>query len=151
MNLTPPPHPIVTDTVMINDRMLHLGQIASTIDVPMETLQRLNPAYKLDIIPAKGASYALVLPMGDVTRFIENEQGIYAKDTLYLKQYLTMPEEKLVKQMQEPTYTVHVVKSGQTLGGIALKYRTTVTNIKKWNNLKSNMIRPKQRLKIYNR
>ena len=43
------PIPLATDTVRI-DRIMHLQQIASTIDVPIETLRQLNPQYKLDII-----------------------------------------------------------------------------------------------------
>ena len=36
---------------------MHLGQIASTIDIPIETLRQLNPQYKLDIIPATTKPY----------------------------------------------------------------------------------------------
>lgn len=44
------------------------------------------------------------------------------------------------------TYTV---KKGDGLGKIADKYDCTITEIKKWNKLKSNTIRPGQKLKIY--
>jgi LysM repeat protein len=44
------------------------------------------------------------------------------------------------------TYTV---KKGDGLGKIADKYDCTITEIKKWNKLKSNMIKPGQKLKIY--
>lgn len=43
----------------------------------------------------------------------------------------------------------HVVKSGETLGGIARKYGVTVSQIKKWNNLRSDRIYVRQRLIIY--
>lgn len=43
----------------------------------------------------------------------------------------------------------HVVRSGETLGGIARKYGVTVSQIKKWNNLRSDRINVKQRLTIY--
>ena len=45
------PIPLSVDTIRIN-RLMHLEQIASTIDIPMETLRQLNPQYKLDIITA---------------------------------------------------------------------------------------------------
>jgi FOG: LysM repeat len=45
----------------------------------------------------------------------------------------------------------HMVKRGETLSEIAEKYKVTVREIKKWNNLKSDMIREKQRLIIYNK
>lgn len=43
---------------------------------------------------------------------------------------------------------VHTVVSGDTLSGIAKKYKTTVGNIKKWNGLKGDLIKPKQKLKV---
>ncbi|TLG80979.1 LysM peptidoglycan-binding domain-containing protein [Vagococcus zengguangii] len=48
-------------------------------------------------------------------------------------------------QTQQSTYKV---KSGDTLYGIAQKYQTTVANLKKWNNLSSDMIYIGQTLKV---
>lgn len=45
--------------------------------------------------------------------------------------------------------TTHVVKSGETLGKIAARYKCSVTDLKKWNNLKSTTIKVGQRLKVY--
>lgn len=47
-----------------------------------------------------------------------------------------------------PKYTTYTVKSGDTLGKIAKKHNTTVAAIKKANGLRSDMIRPGQKLKI---
>lgn len=47
------------------------------------------------------------------------------------------------------TKTIHYVKSGQTLGGIARKYGVTVSQVKKWNNLRSDRINVGQKLIIY--
>lgn len=44
---------------------------------------------------------------------------------------------------------VHHVKSGDTLSSIARRYGTTVSQIKKWNGLRSNMLRVGQRLTIW--
>lgn len=43
----------------------------------------------------------------------------------------------------------HYVKSGQTLYSIARQYRINVSQLKSWNRLTSNTIRPGQRLSIY--
>ena len=43
----------------------------------------------------------------------------------------------------------HRVKSGDVLGKIANKYGVTVTNLKRWNRLRSNTIQIGQRLTIY--
>lgn len=43
----------------------------------------------------------------------------------------------------------HVVKNGENLGLIAKKYSCSVTDLKEWNNLKSNNIYPNQTLLVY--
>lgn len=48
----------------------------------------------------------------------------------------------------EPKYVTYVVKKGDTLSKIAKKYRVSVKDIMKWNNMKNDIIREKQKLKI---
>lgn len=56
------------------------------------------------------------------------------------------PQIESTKGLAMLTYTV---KRGDGLGRIADKYDCTITEIKKWNKLKSNTIMPGQKLKIY--
>ena len=42
----------------------------------------------------------------------------------------------------------HTVKKGETLSSISRKYGCTVSNLKKWNKLKSNNVKVGQKLKI---
>ena len=56
------------------------------------------------------------------------------------------PANENLKGQALITYTV---KRGDGLGKIADKYDCTITEIKKWNKMKSNMIKPGQKLKIY--
>lgn len=44
---------------------------------------------------------------------------------------------------------VHVVRKGENLYRIAMKYNTSVEKIKEWNNLKDNLISPGKKLIIY--
>lgn len=48
-----------------------------------------------------------------------------------------------------PAYIIYKVKSGDYLGRIAQRHHVTVSQLKKWNNLKSDVIREGQKLKIY--
>ncbi|MFQ5568704.1 MAG: LysM peptidoglycan-binding domain-containing protein [Rhodothermales bacterium] len=48
-----------------------------------------------------------------------------------------------------PNYVVYKVRKGDNLGKIARKYGVTVSKLKSWNGLRSNTIRPGQRLRIY--
>ena len=44
--------------------------------------------------------------------------------------------------------SVHTVKKGDTLYKISQMHNVSVTNIKKWNNLKSSVIKPNQKLRL---
>jgi len=143
------PIPLSVDTLRIN-KLLHFQQIASTIDIPVETLRQLNPQYKLDIVPATTKSYTLVLPQRNVAQYIAHEQEIMAKDSMYLKEYID--PANLDKKRLETTNVIHVVKKGETLGGIARKYHVTTAQIMRWNKLKNaNKLRIGQRLRIERR
>ena len=146
-NVEPRPRPevVATDTVMIH-RVTHLGQVASTLNIPLETLRELNPQYKLDIVPATTKAYALRLPMRYTSEFVEAEQEIYAKDTIYLKEYLN--PANLEKKRAEGVGYIYTVRSGDNLGLIAKRNRCSVKEIMKWNKLSSTIIRPGQKLRI---
>ena len=141
----PTPECIVTDTVTI-DRTMHLGQVASTLNIPLETLRHLNPQYKIDIVPAARKPYALRLPSRYLAEFVENRDSIYAKDSLFLKEY--MNPANLEKKRAEGVGYTYTVRSGDNLGLIAKRNRTTVKAIMQWNHLKSTTIRPGQKLRI---
>ena len=146
-NITPeePPKHISTDTVTVR-RVMHLGQVASTLNIPIETLRMLNPQYKIDIIPATKRSYALRLPTSCISEYIRLEKDIHAKDSTYLKEYLN--PANLEKKRAEGVGYVYTVRKGDNLSIIAKRNRTTVKDIMRWNKLKSSMIRPGQKLRI---
>lgn len=144
-----PPLPIAVDTICI-DRLMHLKQITSTINVDSTTVAMLNPQYKLEIIPATTKNYTLILPANRITEYISMQDSIFAKDSTYLKEYLN--PGVVEKKMQSPAVVYHKVKSGETLGAIASKYRVTTKQLMMWNNLKNaNRINIGQRLKIEKR
>lgn len=146
-NITPAATPdcIATDTVMIH-RVMHLGQVASTLNIPIETLRDLNPQYKLDIIPATTKAYSLRLPTRYVSEFVLNERDIHSKDSLYLKEYLN--PANLEKKRAEGVGYIYTVRKGDNLGVIAKRNRCTVKELMKWNKLNSTVIRPGQKLRI---
>ena len=145
----PAPVPLSVDTVRI-DHLMHFQQIASTIDLPVETLRLLNPQYKLDIVPATTKTYTLVLPQRNVSQYIAHETEIRGKDSLYLKEYIN--PANIEKKRQQQSGTVYVVKRGDTLGAIARRYHVTVSQLMRWNKLKSaHKLRIGQRLRIEGR
>ncbi len=141
------PIPIAVDTIRVN-RLLHFGQIASTIDLPIEVLRQLNPQYKLDIIPATTKPYTLILPQRNIAQYIAHEQEIHAKDSTYLKEY--MNPVNLNKKLREGILgTTYIVKRGDTLGAIARRYHVTVSQLIRWNNIRNaKALRIGQRLRV---
>lgn len=147
MNLTTPPIPLAVDTVMIT-RPMHLKQVSSTIDVSLELLQMLNPEYIQSIIPATTKAYPLTLPTERVTEFIINQDSIFAKDSLYLGEYIVTANLE-AKRNEAPPATYHVVKKGDTLGSIAKKYGRTVKQLMSWNGIKNaNSLSISQRIRV---
>ena len=144
-----PPMPIAVDTIQVS-RLLHLGQVSSTIDVTTDALKMLNPQYKLDVIPATNKNYTLILPANRVTDYITRQGSIFAKDSVYLKEYLN--PGAVAKKMTETTTIYYRVKKGDTLGAIAKRYRVTTKQLMTWNRLKSaNRLSIGQRLRIEKR
>ena len=136
-----------TDTVLIK-QMISLDHVSEKTGVKVEELQFLNPSYKLDIIPViNGEEYYLRLPKSAVGRFVNNEKQIYA----YAKAEFNKREKPLPEFTKTKSQIRYRVKSGDYLGKIARRYGVRVSDLKRWNGLRSNNIRIGQRLTIYPR
>ena len=143
----PPVSFFASDTIQIK-KTIALDQVASITGESMETLQFLNPSYKLDIIPViKGKDYYLRLPLESVGKFVENEEAIYA----FAKAELDKREKPLPKVTNASARVRYKVRNGDYLGKIANKYGVRVSQIKRWNNMRSNNLKIGQRLTIYPR
>jgi membrane-bound lytic murein transglycosylase D len=140
--------PLAVDTVSVR-RLVHLEQVATTIDVPIETLRALNSQYIKDIVPALDKTYPIVLPLARTTDYIGRAEEIHGKDSIYLAEYLNPANINATRAILTATSTVHRVTSGETLGHIAIKYGVRVSDIVRWNNLKnSHKLSIGQRLEI---
>ena len=137
--------PVHVDTFRIN-KMLHLRQVSELTGAPLEELKNLNPQYRHEIIPGNDREYILRLPYKYTNAFIEHEDSIYRHKA---DVYFNPVTIKKIKDGGDGERIVYRVKSGDYLGKIASKYRVSVAQIKRWNNLKSNNIRIGQRLIIY--
>ena len=136
-----------TDTIHVK-QTISLDQVAELMDLPIEELQFLNPSYKLDIIPfVEGEEHTLRLPRHAIGKFVANENEIYA----HVQAELDKREKPMPQLFEEETRTTYKVRSGDYLGKIARKYGVRVSDIKKWNGLRSNNLNVGQRLKIYSK
>ena len=116
---------------------IDLAVAAELAGLKMDELYTLNPGFNRWATDPQGP-HRLLLPAGKETSFLEKLAGL-------------TPEERI-------NWQSHEIKQGETLAGIATRYRTSVASLKSINNLRSNLIRqgvtlrvpvPKEALKYY--
>lgn len=137
--------PAHVDTFEIR-RPLHFGQISELIGITKEEIADLNPQYVKEIIPGtENKTYLLKLPFNYTAQFVDHEKEIYSfKDSVFFNP-IVLNDAKSV-QTQSTTY--HTVRRGETLGRIAQRYGVRLSDLQRWNGVKSN-IRIGQRLTIH--
>jgi membrane-bound lytic murein transglycosylase D len=129
------------DTIMVKQEV-SLRNISQLLDIPLDHLRHLNPAFRQNIIPYRADNpYALRLPNEYAGLFLANEDAIYNYRTPE-----QIRQEEMAARMAETT--VHVVARGEVLGTIARRYGTTVREIQQLNNLRGTLIRQGQRLVV---
>lgn len=136
--------PESTDTIHVN-RPLHLQQVSAVCNISMDQLRALNPEYKKDVIPGNEEPYALRLPSNMVSYYIDNEDSIFNyKSEVYLNR------RNIVAVSAAPSAQAkyHKVRNGDTLGGIAAKYHTSVSKIRQLNGIKGNNIRVGRSIRV---
>jgi membrane-bound lytic murein transglycosylase D len=128
------------DTVNIKQE-LSFQQIARVLNMSVEEIQYLNPAYKRCTVPhSEENCYALCLPTEKIGSFITNEAQIYEyakKDSLMQ----TLAVQQVAK--------THVVRKGETMSRVAQRYGCTPEDVKAWNHLKSPKLHAGQKLIVY--
>lgn len=121
---------------------LNFSQVEAVLGVSYDELTFLNPMFKLGVIPVSMGPepYHLILPVEHVGSFVMHEDSIYH----YVKTDSVMAS-MTVAQIQK----IHTVKKGEHINSIAKKYKVSVDEIRKWNNLSSNYLKVGQKLTIY--
>jgi len=124
-------------------KQLSFSQISAVLEIPMDELQYLNPSYRKQVIPVMPDEPSiLTLPSNKMGAFVNNEEKIYnyLKDTSHSSQDVLATQEVM---------KIHTVKSGEHLSTIAKRYGCTVADIKSWNAINSNTVKPGKKLTIY--
>ena len=141
----PPIYHFATDTIQIK-KTVSFDQITEVTGVETEMLQFLNPEYKLDIIPfVKGKKYAVTLPRNSTVKFLAKENELYT----LVEEDNAKREKPLPKYVELNSRIRYKVRSGDYLGRIAKKFGVRVSQIKKWNRLRSTNLKIGQRLTIF--
>lgn len=99
-------------------KQVRLKEIAGAINVDTDTLATLNPELRHKVLPPE--PYVIKIPVDHADQFIAKIDTIKTIKTTYKK---------------SPKYAYHRVRRGDTLSGIAAKYKTSVNAITRCNKI----------------
>ena len=136
------------DTLHVK-KFVNFETLASLTGACLEDLQKLNPSIQRNVIPETPRTFVMRVPLTSKERLEGDRLAILDSASKVGKKEL----ELLAKTMEGSTYSrdriVYKVKSGDVLGSIAMRHKVRVSDIKKCNNLHSDVIRSGQRLNIW--
>lgn len=133
------------DTVKIN-KSTTLERISEVINVPLETLEFLNPSYKLNHIPKMKEAATVILPNNKIKAFIRNEKAIF-DESVSKRNFVDVVAE--AGETNGKIKIVHEVARGEYFHKIAIKYNCTIDDIKAWNSLPTNDLSVGQKLDVW--
>ena len=134
---------------------LDLAAVAVLTGTSVQELREINPTFKLGVVPDVEQPVSIYQPKDAAGVFVSNEEAMR-----YSYQAARTPTTQVSSSeagTSAPTATAstegvvekkHTVRRGESLGSIASKYGTSVTNLKRLNGLRSDMIRPGQKLVV---
>ncbi|MDL2269305.1 LysM peptidoglycan-binding domain-containing protein, partial [Desulfosarcina sp. OttesenSCG-928-G17] len=131
---------LMFDTITVQ-KGVHLKDIASTLAIPVKTLETLNPELRHRILPP--TPYALRVPAGKSAVAMA---AVRTAPTSALPSLVAA--SKPSKSASQSSFARHKVKRGETLSGIAKRYNTNVNHLRALNNLRQNRILIGQSLKV---
>lgn len=126
---------------------LDLELLCNALNITEQEFAKSNPLFRSNPIKPL-AGHTISLTQGQALQFEMQKEALYKATVEKEKKSETLLKESAAKSVTKKK-TVYIVRSGDTLSRIAQKYRVRVSDIKKWNSLKSDRINIGQRLSIY--
>lgn len=130
---------------------LSLQTISQYTGVSIEQLTLLNPALRRKAVPANCDTYQLRLPVTEIVAFQKFETAMYAfQQTNPLLLTTAQADNKDTDKASDKLITTsYIVKKGDVLGHIADWYDCNSSDLKRWNNLKGDILRQGDKLIVY--
>jgi membrane-bound lytic murein transglycosylase D len=130
------------------DQPVSLEAITHLTGISASDFSKANPIFRSDpLVPLEG--YGLRFPV-EIANNIEVD-SLYAvtERLVAAREAEVLKKQKQAEEERKQTSIIYTVKYGDTLSGIARKHRVRVSDLKKWNKLRSDFIRERQKLIIY--
>jgi membrane-bound lytic murein transglycosylase D len=134
------------DTIRVKS-YLNLETLANLTGTCLDELHFLNPAIKTKALPAGSRWHTIKMSITAKQALQQNAVAILDSASKAGKADFALYQANNTEAGKELTY--YAVKSGDALGLIAQRYGVRQDDLKRWNNLTSNLIHPGQRLKIW--
>lgn len=135
------------DTLQVNG-YLHLETLAKLTNSCLEDYRKLNPAIQHDVLP-DGREHVIRIPLDAKEELLRNRSLILDSAMRYRKAEIEALAKNAAGNTLGREMMVYRVKSGDVLGSIARRYGVRLEDLKKWNNMNSNVIRVGQRLNVW--
>jgi len=136
------------DTILI-DGYAHIPTLANMLNLCYEDLAELNPEIQKNILPSDSKGYPVRIPYDKKEFYISNRTEILDSIGKTDKSKMATLAKAHPINTAGKDKVIYKVRSGDVLGKIAETYKVRVADIRRWNNLRSNVIRIGQRLTIY--
>jgi membrane-bound lytic murein transglycosylase D len=144
-----------TDTVVVN-KFVSLNNVARVLSIDANELALLNPAYTKRIVNGTTkAPRRVVIPQLGKEKYgllysALNGDAITERNIQPV--YASVPDEAPAISTNNATIpkvkTLHTVKKGETLNGIADQYGIDLEDLRIWNNIRGNKATPGQKLML---
>lgn len=147
--LEEPAFPMAYEKVKL-ESTVDLEHFSEISGICIEDLEELNPSILKRQIPQSHKHYALRVPKAQSAFLADNKDWIM--DSLSMRSNILVahqPETHKETAIQSANRIIYRVRPGDALGTIAQRHNTTVSDLKAWNSLGSNLIKAGQNLTIY--
>lgn len=124
---------------------LDLDDLARMTGMAPQDIRDMNPTFKRGLVPDVDQPVSIYLPKDAAGIFVTNEDHLRYS-------FMRSEAREEMKPVADPAPAVpkrtHTVRSGESLGVIARRYGVSVSDLKRWNGLRSDMIRTGQKLVV---
>ena len=148
LHVEDPIYEMAYDTVQFKG-FVNLQILAESLNICYSDIEVLNPSFKRYGLLSERVPYPVKLPAETVAEVRAHKDSLQLIAGTHGKKELAYQARNTPGSTFGRDRVVYRVRSGDVLGSIAQRYKVRVSDIRKWNNLSSNLIRVGQRLNIW--